>query len=368
MWDEWSIGMAMEPLAVTAYLDKYPAMRDIVTDAVPILRKVFPTGEWFTFRVDEYNAGTEYHFYSPIITIHTRILTRGQAQAALNPLLDGWLRDQAKPAIVPGPGLTLDIATHYDDITPNSYETPADDVISFLRLQPAVRTVLPETIALMREHFPDDKKITLYYDDGDDPSDGTRSPHVNLVVWTSHTPHYAVEHLSAFTTAWIAHPLVEQHWEAVRSHLRTDIGFLPDANPEEKSARPRYAGSDWLIACKPHLAQVMPPFARKVADMLGEWYRGIYHNMDVTRADWGNDHWIEVRHYGSLATFDNSDLTRLVLLAHRDAIRVEIRPHHHHYLMLLFHPREHGIIEPEKALYFGHPTIEEAIERFRQED
>lgn len=89
-----------------------------------------------------------------------------------------------------------------------------------------------------------------------------------------------------------------------------------------------------------------------------------------TLADWagGEHHLFEVKpfgpgvvatHYGSLSTFDFSEMTRLVLLAHRDAVRVEIQPGR--YLKVVAHKRKAGG-ENELRSYERHPTLQDLIE------
>jgi hypothetical protein len=65
-------------------------------------------------------------------------------------------------------------------------------------------------------------------------------------------------------------------------------------------------------------------------------------------------------HFGSLATFDADDLTRLVLLAHDRCIRVEVGQGGPNRLRIAIHKRER-----EGRMYGRHPTIEQAISSFR---
>lgn len=55
---------------------------------------------------------------------------------------------------------------------------------------------------------------------------------------------------------------------------------------------------------------------------LAEWAGGERNLPSVTPFGQG----LAIHHTGDLATFDNDALTRLVLIAHRDAVRVEIQP------------------------------------------
>jgi hypothetical protein len=64
-----------------------------------------------------------------------------------------------------------------------------------------------------------------------------------------------------------------------------------------------------------------------------------------------------------LATFDTARLTRLVIGAHEECIRVEISPKAFRYLEIAMWPRSGR----EGRLFERHPTIEEAIKSFRKE-
>jgi len=65
--------------------------------------------------------------------------------------------------------------------------------------------------------------------------------------------------------------------------------------------------------------------------------------------------------YRGLATFDSSGLTTLVILAHDNAIRVEIEPCNPRYLTVWMHQRT----READRIHLRHPTIEEAIARLR---
>jgi len=126
-----------------------------------------------------------------------------------------------------------------------------------------------------------------------------------------------------------------------------------------------YAGVDWL---EKHLEYVNPdlvisPLGRKVADFLGELFYGIYH-LDpraLNRVDWANNHQVIVSiGHQDWSTFDFSNLTRLVFLAHHMALRVNIRGAKSNYIQLMFHDRQR-----KGDLYNRHPTIDEAVSTFK---
>jgi hypothetical protein len=65
---------------------------------------------------------------------------------------------------------------------------------------------------------------------------------------------------------------------------------------------------------------------------------------------------------GGLSTFDLNDLTRLVFLAHDKCIRVDVSQGGPNRLRLAVWKRKR-----EGSLYERHPTIEQALEKWRAE-
>lgn len=120
----------------------------------------------------------------------------------------------------------------------------------------------------------------------------------------------------------------------------------------------KYSGADWLASAM-HLE--LPPFAARVADIVGQVYRGIYHlnARDLRASTWGED-CCTVRVWGDLATFDAPHLTELVVLCHDACIRLDISPRGMHHFELMFHPRK-----PKGAIHERHPSIEAAIAQIR---
>lgn len=130
-----------------------------------------------------------------------------------------------------------------------------------------------------------------------------------------------------------------------------------------KGTQAGYMGAEWIRASLK--VDNMSEFGAKVADLLGDLFLGIYHleSDKLLKVDWSSAHHIEFAlGWKSMSTFDDSLLTNLVLLAHQRAIRVQISGRTHHFLTLMFHPREHG---RDKAWHRHHPTIEEAVRRFK---
>ena len=108
----------------------------------------------------------------------------------------------------------------------------------------------------------------------------------------------------------------------------------------------------------------MNPFQRRAVNMLSRLFgTGIYNvpckweNVDW---DWGNGVRFTVR-CSSLSTFDFNHLTRLVVLAHDECIRISIEPRSFAYLAIVMHPRTRDA----DAMYARHPTLEQAAEAYR---
>ena len=98
----------------------------------------------------------------------------------------------------------------------------------------------------------------------------------------------------------------------------------------------------------------------RVAKLIEEWVGGFHHfpggESAIKRIDWKNPYWIEIVVYGSLASNDFYQLTKLVLLAHEHAIRVEVGGASNNYLRILFHPKDRE----------DHPTIEQRLASWNQ--
>lgn len=97
---------------------------------------------------------------------------------------------------------------------------------------------------------------------------------------------------------------------------------------------------------------------RRVIDLA---FRGEYHC-----SGWDNRQGIgpwgmELSVYGSIATYDFDVLTRLVVAAHDEAVRVDISPSGPRLLKLSLFPRER-----EGSMTKRHPTMEEAVESARK--
>jgi len=118
--------------------------------------------------------------------------------------------------------------------------------------------------------------------------------------------------------------------------------------------RTRFAGADWV---KKNLKRELSPLGVKVADVLGEVFRGIYHLPDgpLLRAKWDDAFCIDISVRDGLATYDFDELTRLVFACHDACIRCEICSSAPRYLKLRFHNRKRNA-----SVYERHPTLFDA--------
>lgn len=124
-----------------------------------------------------------------------------------------------------------------------------------------------------------------------------------------------------------------------------------------------YEGSNWVAQQR----IPMSPLGRRVADLLGEWARGIYHLSDAVMSpksnlsSHGHCKLIYRPGYATFDTVDGDDLTRLVFLAHDYGIRVELRPHGFGYMRMMFSQRE----TRDGGISERHPTAEQALAAHR---
>lgn len=89
-----------------------------------------------------------------------------------------------------------------------------------------------------------------------------------------------------------------------------------------------------------------------------EFYRGEHHfpaKMKPYGEGWS------MSHFGSMATYDDNDLTRLVLLAHAKCIRVQIEQGGPNRLKIEIWKRER-----DGPMYARHPTIEQVLAEVKQ--
>lgn len=123
------------------------------------------------------------------------------------------------------------------------------------------------------------------------------------------------------------------------------------------------SGADWLRSASKDQNLSISPLGEKVADLLDAVWQGIYHlpHSVLRRVSWEDDHCITivVPDHG-LATYDFDLLTRLVVLCHDAAIRMELSSANPRNVRLTFHQRVR-----EGRMSQRHPTIEQAVEMLR---
>lgn len=124
----------------------------------------------------------------------------------------------------------------------------------------------------------------------------------------------------------------------------------------------KYSGADWVEAGRKHWKDQDKPMSelgRKVADLLGQVYAGIYHiSREASRVDWTDPERIEiVIHDGrGFSTYDGNELTNLVLLCHLMDVRLDIDAAAYRYIRLIFMP-----VTRRGFFRVGHPCLDEAI-------
>lgn len=104
----------------------------------------------------------------------------------------------------------------------------------------------------------------------------------------------------------------------------------------------------------------------RVERILAFVYDGIYHiarEARHQRVEWDNEWRIEVvvhqGTFGGLSTYDMDRLTRLLLVAHEERVRVTIEAAAPRYLRLVFHPRKES-----GRLYERHPSMSDVISKY----
>lgn len=114
-----------------------------------------------------------------------------------------------------------------------------------------------------------------------------------------------------------------------------------------------------------HKGLALSPLGAKVADLLDAVWSGIYHLPAslIDRVDWTDDYCITVVVPGhALATVDFDLLTRLVVLCHDAALRLEIGSANPRNVRLTFHQRQRT-----GGMSKRHPTMEEATHGIRED-
>lgn len=94
---------------------------------------------------------------------------------------------------------------------------------------------------------------------------------------------------------------------------------------------------------------------RHCIEMLGDWACG-FHHLPMPK-EWGRG--VRVHWTGDLSTWDFDRLTRLVLLAHKHCVRIEIGPGGPRGVAIMAHRRVDGL----RSITEGHPDLEQLTKR-----
>lgn len=109
-------------------------------------------------------------------------------------------------------------------------------------------------------------------------------------------------------------------------------------------------------------------FTRRAVGLLVTAFRTGVYNLPVLwkRVDWryGNGVSFILGNRPALASWDFNQLTRLVIGAHDECIRVEVEPHGFGYLKINMWPRKGR----DGTMFERHPSIEDAISDFRTDN
>lgn len=97
---------------------------------------------------------------------------------------------------------------------------------------------------------------------------------------------------------------------------------------------------------------------KKCIAMLAEWSGGAHHLPRVH--PWGVG--VCINHSGDLSTYDFNRLTELVVLSHRDAIRIEIRSSGPRLVRIIAHKRM-PMDGTDQQQWERHPTLAHLAER-----
>jgi len=93
-------------------------------------------------------------------------------------------------------------------------------------------------------------------------------------------------------------------------------------------------------------------------DFFSEFYKGDHHIPGRNPIEFGEG-WYINHDRGGLSTWDFDSLTKIVLMAHKYCVRVEIKPCTPRILKIAIWRRQR-----EGRMYQSHPTIEQALEIF----
>lgn len=137
-------------------------------------------------------------------------------------------------------------------------------------------------------------------------------------------------------------------------------GTISAAKKSKPTAKERRALADhkgWHAA-----PDVLNPFQRRAADLLGIVGNGIYSAPIAWSGVIWAPNFIIVPWWKGLGTFDFMELTRFVFLCHDARIRGYISTHSPRHLEIALHERVH-----EGPMSLRHPNLDEAVAAWRAE-
>ncbi len=104
------------------------------------------------------------------------------------------------------------------------------------------------------------------------------------------------------------------------------------------------------------------PNHERLRNVLATAFRGIHHCGHIKKRGEGTpDEMWETNKYGDISTFDFDELTRLVIAAHDECVRVAICHSGPGMVKIRLWPR----LNRDGEFYEKHPTMEDAIKLFR---
>jgi hypothetical protein len=124
---------------------------------------------------------------------------------------------------------------------------------------------------------------------------------------------------------------------------------------------------DEAVAKIRYLGCEVSPFGALCAEFASRLYGGMHHfpryEQGIERVDWANNHCLSWTHWGEMGSFDGSELTLAVLLAHDLGLRLTLRGVGPGYMRLGL-----GIRDTDRCFSgFGrHPTIEGRVADWRE--
>jgi hypothetical protein len=130
---------------------------------------------------------------------------------------------------------------------------------------------------------------------------------------------------------------------------------MDDAVREQAVARLCYLGCE------------VSAFGAVCAEFAAQLYGGLHHfplyDRGIKRVDWNADHYLSWTHYGEWGSWDGSELTVAVLLAHDLGLRVTIRALAPRYTRLALGKRD---VDGCFSGWTRHPTMEETLAEWRE--